>query len=237
MSPSDLTQPCSLDGVLFDFGKVLSGPPNPAAWARMRELAAFDEESLHREYWAHRHAYDEGKHTGEAYWHLVAEGNGTVFTAEQVAALIAADNDLWTDPNHPMIDWAMRLHRSGMRIGILSNMGDAMEAGVIARFDCLNHFDHCTWSHRLGIAKPEQAIYRHAAEGLGVAPAKILFIDDRPENIEAARAFGMNAIQYGDHAEFLQEMEARGFGSLLQPEGAEPPIRENNAPSFPFQDI
>ncbi|MEO6802736.1 MAG: HAD family phosphatase [Granulicella sp.] len=216
--PSDLIQPRSLEGVLFDFGRVLSGPPNPAAWAHMRELTAFEEEALHRGYWAHRHAYDEGKHTGEEYWHLVAADNGTVFTAEQVTALLAADNALWTDPNLPMIDWALRLHRSGIRIGILSNMGDAMKEGVLASFDWINEFDHHTWSHMLGIAKPAEAIYRHAAEGLGVAPGKILFIDDRPENIEAARAFGMHAIQYGDHAEFLREMEAQGFGSLLQPE-------------------
>jgi putative hydrolase of the HAD superfamily len=220
MPPAELIQPCALEAVLFDFGRVLSGPPNPAAWAHMRELTSFDEESLHREYWAHRHAYDQGTHTGEAYWHLVAAGNGTVFTADQVAALIAADNALWTDPNLPMIDWALRLQRSHIRTGILSNMGDAMKDGVLAKFGWLNDFDHCTWSHTLGIAKPDEAIYRHAAEGLGVAPAKILFIDDRPENIEAALAFGMQAIQYNDHAEFLREMEARGFGGLLQPESS-----------------
>jgi putative hydrolase of the HAD superfamily len=208
-----------IEAVLFDFGMVLCGPPNPAVWSQMRAITGFEEEGLSREYWAHRHPYDRGTHTGESYWQLVAAGNGKVFSAEQVAELLAADIALWTDANLPMITWARRLQRAGVRTGILSNMGDAMEAGVLAKFDWLNDFDHCTWSHSLQLAKPEAAIYSHAAEGLGVDPAKILFIDDRLDNIEAAHEFGMQTIQYRDHVQFVEEMEARGFGNLLEPEG------------------
>jgi putative hydrolase of the HAD superfamily len=46
---------------------------------------------------------------------------------------------------------------------------------------------------------------------------QILFIDDKQENIEAAREAGMQAIQYRDHASFEQEMEERGLGYLLAP--------------------
>ncbi len=214
---SDLKITTPIEAVLFDYGLVLSGPPNAAAWARLRDVTGLDEESLHREYWAHRHAYDRGTHTAEAYWQLVAAGNGRTFTPDQVASLTAADLDLWTDLNLPMVEWARALQHAGIRTGILSNIGDAMAAGVLQKFDWLRAFDHCTWSHALQLAKPELAIYRHAAEGLATDPDKILFIDDRVENIEAAREVGMQAIQYVDHAQFADEMYARGFGQLLQP--------------------
>ena len=93
-----------------------------------------------------------------------------------------------------------------------------METGILARFDWLTAFHHHTFSHRLRIAKPDLAIYRHAAEGLGEDPSHILFIDDREENILAARQAGMIAIQYQGHMEFTAAMRAAGLQSLLHPQ-------------------
>jgi len=116
-----------------------------------------------------------------------------------------------------MVEWARRLQAAGIRTGILSNIGDAMTDGLLRKFDWLAGFNHHIWSYRLRLAKPEAAIYAAAADGLQTPPAQILFVDDKPENIEAARAFGMQAIQYTDHSLFLQEMEARSLTYLLDP--------------------
>jgi putative hydrolase of the HAD superfamily len=205
--------------VLFDYGMVLSGPPDPAAWARMRSVTNLSEDILHREYWAYRHAYDRGDLTAVAYWNKAAAGAGIVLTPTQLSNLVEADTDFWSTLNLPMLDWAQRLQRSGIRTGILSNMPDAMEAGLRARHQWIEAFDHNTWSHSLNLAKPEPAIYLHAAEGLRTPPANILFIDDRPENIEAALAIGMQAIHYTTHAAFINEMHSRNFDHLLQLQG------------------
>jgi putative hydrolase of the HAD superfamily len=98
-------------------------------------------------------------------------------------------------------------------------MPDAMEAGLRARHSWIDTFDHNTWSHALNLAKPEPAIYLHAAEGLHTPPANILFLDDRTENIEAALAVGMQAILYTTQKAFEQEMHTRSLDSLLQLEG------------------
>jgi putative hydrolase of the HAD superfamily len=208
-----------IKAVLFDYGMVLSGPPDPAAWARMRTVANLSEDLLQREYWAHRRAYDRGDLTAETYWHKAAAGAGIVLTPAQLTDLIAADTDLWSQLNPPMLGWAQRLQRAGVRTGILSNMPNAVEAGLRARHLWIESFDHHTWSHTLNLLKPEPAIYLHAAEGLHTPPPNILFIDDRPENIEAALAIGMQAILYTTHTAFEHEMHARGLDSLLQLEG------------------
>ncbi|HEX7157984.1 MAG TPA: HAD family phosphatase [Edaphobacter sp.] len=208
-----------IQAVLFDYGMVLSGPPDPAAWERMRSIAGLSEEAFHQAYWVYRHDYDRDTFNARTYWPKVAANAGTSFTREQIDALIAADIDLWTDINPPMLVWAQSLQRAGMRTGILSNIGDAMTAGLLAKFDWLGAFDHCTWSYALKLAKPEEAIYRATAESLKTPAETILFIDDKPENIEAARAVGMQAIQYhySHHAAFEQEMQTRGLGYLLSP--------------------
>jgi putative hydrolase of the HAD superfamily len=209
-----------VQAILFDYGMVLSAPPDPAAWQRMLAITGLSDDLLHREYWANRHAYDRGDLKGHAFWYKIAEGAQIVLTPDQLAALVDADTDLWGQLNPPMIDWVQRLQRAGIRTGILSNMPDAMETGLRARHSWIEAFDHHTWSHALNLAKPEPEIYRHAAEGLATPPENILFIDDRAENIAAAISSGMQAIQYTDHPTFEHEMQARGLAHLLQLQGS-----------------
>jgi putative hydrolase of the HAD superfamily len=208
-----------IQAVLFDYGMVLSGPPDPAAWARIRTITGLSENLLHREYWAHRHAYDRGDLNAISYWNTAASGAGIVLTPTQLAGLIAADTDFWSTLNPPMLAWVERLQRAGIRTGILSNMPDAMEVGLRTRHHWIEAFDHHTWSHSLNLAKPEPAIYLHAVEGLQTPAENILFIDDRAENIAAALAVGMQAIQYTSHDAFEQEMHLRSLDHLLQLDG------------------
>jgi putative hydrolase of the HAD superfamily len=209
--------PTSVHAVLFDYGLVLSGPPDPAAKQRMKTLLAAQDDPFRTAYWRSRHAYDLGDLNSDAYWHTVATDLGRTLTPEQLTSLKSADVDLWTQPNVAMIDWAAELQRAGILTGILSNIGDAMEQGVMARFPWMAAFNHHTFSHRLRIAKPDLEIYHHAAKGLGVPPTQILFIDDRAENIAAAETVGMHAIQYTDHPSFIAAMQQQGLEHLLSP--------------------
>jgi putative hydrolase of the HAD superfamily len=115
-----------------------------------------------------------------------------------------------------MLAWARSLQQARIPTGILSNMPGPMETGLRSRYPWIDEFTHNTWSHAVNLAKPEPAIYLHAAEGLRTAPENILFLDDRTENIEAALAIGMQAIHYTTHAAFVNEMHARNLDHLLQ---------------------
>src|SRR4051794_26030245 len=144
---TSLPAPENIDTVLFDYGMVLSGPPDPKAWAAIRSITSLEEEPLHSAYWALRHDYDRGALTGKAYWQGVGRLAGVPISDSQIGKLIDADVEMWTAPNQPMIDWASRLQHAGIRTGILSNIGDAMAQGLIARLPWLTGFTHCTWSH------------------------------------------------------------------------------------------
>ncbi len=205
-----------IEAVLFDYGQVLSQGPNAAAWERLRNTVGGTPEAFHDAYWKPRHGYDRGDLNGTSYWHIVARAVGHPgLTEAQLDALYQDDVALWTDLNEPMVAWAKSLHQRGIRTGILSNIGDRMEAGIRKTFDWIGAFHHCTWSHRLTLAKPELEIYQHAAKGLETPPAHILFIDDREENITAARAVGMEAIRYTTHSAFVEDMRRAGLEWLL----------------------
>ena len=184
--------------VLFDYGMVLSGEPDSAAWARLMTITGLSEVLLHREYWAHRHAYDRGDLNSTSFWHTVATGAGIIITPTQLAQLIAADTDLWSTLNPPMLAWVDQLQRAGIRTGILSNMPDAME----------------DWPSRPPlmdrILRPPHLVPRHQSRqartrDLSSTPPRASRHPSRKhplprrqgsENIAAALAAGMQAIQY-----------------------------------------
>jgi putative hydrolase of the HAD superfamily len=199
--------------VLFDYGQVLSTPPDVAAWARMLTITGLTGDKLHKAYWALRHDYDRGTLNGPDYWHEVAKHSDASFGHTQVEALLTADVDLWAQPNRPMIAWAAQLQRAGVRTAILSNIGDAMAVGLSARLPWLQSFERCIWSYALRMAKPEPQIFRATVEMLHLDADGILFIDDKQENVAAAQSVGMQAIQYSDHAKFERSIKDSGFGS------------------------
>jgi putative hydrolase of the HAD superfamily len=209
-----------ISAVLFDYGLVLSGPPDPVARRRMETILNAPHADLHAAYWGHRDDYDLGVLSGVSFWRTVGAELAHPPTDEELVQLLQADVDLWTQPNQPMIDWATALQSAHISTGILSNMGDAMEAGILARFPWVAGFAHCTFSHRLGIVKPDERIYRHAIASVGEPPEATLFIDDRIENVEAARAAGLHAIQYSSHDDFLRAFHRANFTGLPLPADA-----------------
>ena len=90
-------------------------------------------------------------------------------------------------------------------------MGAELLKYMRQEFGWLGRFDHHTWSCELGIAKPDPAIYMHTCEKLGVAPPEALFLDDKPENIRAAEAVGLQAILFTDVDGLREELGRRGL--------------------------
>src|ERR1700761_879217 len=100
--PSSDSAPHSISAVLFDYGLVLSGPEDPAAWKRMRDFFRADDAAFHAAYWGPRLDYDRGTLTGEGFWRQLAKGFGTQLDAAQLHELMADDIALWGQPNQPM---------------------------------------------------------------------------------------------------------------------------------------
>jgi len=99
--------------------------------------------------------------------------------------------------------------RPGLPRGILSNI-DPLNWGVASSLSLVqDHFrpEHCVLSWREKRRKPEQAIYLLTAERLRIEPRAGLYIDDRQENVEAARLAGFFAEQYNCLEQPVEELE------------------------------
>ncbi len=205
----------ALRAVVFDYGMVLSGPQEPTAYAALLRITGLPKERFESLYWADRPAYDEGKLTGIAYWRKFLREAELPPDEEKVEELNQWDARMWTTENPAMLAWQLELKQRGLLTGILSNIGDAVTASVELKLDWIHRFDALVWSYRLGIAKPDPAIYRHILSKLGTQADETLFLDDKPVNVEAARAVGMRAIEFSTVARLRADLIALGLEAEL----------------------
>ena len=204
-----------LRAVIFDYGMVLTGLPDSAAHDALLSITGLPLERFESLYWADRHAYDEGKLTGMAFWQKFIRQAGLKLPSSAVEELSLWDARMWTTQNPAMLAWQEQLKQSSLLTGILSNMGDNVLANIEREFSWIHRFDALVWSFQLHLAKPDPAIYRYALHELGVQPAQTLFLDDRIENIDAARALGIQAIQFSTVERLRSDLIAQGFDAEL----------------------
>lgn len=205
----------ALRAVIFDYGMVLTAPPDPEAHAHLVRITGLPAEKLDRFYWADRHAFDEGELNGSTYWQAVARQAGLLLSPAAIEELIHWDARLWMKLNPPMFGWADALRARGVRTAILSNMGDTVLRAMEREFDWLARFDVLVWSYQLRMAKPDPAIYRYTLGKLGTAPAETLFVDDRPENVRAAAELGLHALLFTTAGQLRCDLIAAGLDQQL----------------------
>jgi putative hydrolase of the HAD superfamily len=194
---------------------VLTGPQEPGTYATLLRLTGLDRDRFERLYWADRHAYDEGKLTGLAFWQKLLREAGLVEEDGLAEELNLWDARMWTTQNPAMLAWQLALKQHGIKTAILSNMGDNVLANIERTFDWLARFDVLVWSYQLCMAKPDPAIYLHTLHELGVEPAEALFIDDKLVNIEAARALGMRGLVFSTVDHLRADLIAEGLDREL----------------------
>jgi len=206
----------ALRAVVFDYGMVLTGPRDEEALAALHRLTSMSPERFEDHYWVNRHAYDEGKLTGLAFWERFVREAGVVGgSADLIEELNHWDARMWTTENREMLAWQLRLKERGIRTAILSNMGDNVLANMQRTFDWLPRFDVLVWSYQLRMAKPEPAIYLHVLKELDVRPEEALFLDDKLVNVEAARALGMRALEFSTVEKLRRDLVAAGLDAEL----------------------
>ena len=205
----------ALRAVVFDYGMVLTGPPDPAAHAAMVRITGLSPQRLDALYWADRHAYDLGSLTGEAFWQKLVRDAGLNLSQSAIEELTNWDVRMWMTENSAMLNWQLALKQSGLLTAIVSNMGDTVHEAMARELPWLTRFDALVWSYQLRIAKPDGAIYRYVLEKLGTEPAETLFIDDRPDNIVAAIAAGMQGDVFSNVAKLREDLISMGLSKGL----------------------
>lgn len=98
--------------------------------------------------------------------------------------------------------------RPRVRTGILSNSGDGARREEQARYGFGQLVDVIIYSHEAGVAKPDPRAFLLLCDELGVRPDELVFLDDVPGHIDAARALGIHGIVHVSTPESIAAIES-----------------------------
>jgi 2-haloacid dehalogenase len=118
------------------------------------------------------------------------------FCALAPRAPLAAVRQHWLDILAPRADMMQLARQVATQHGVylLSNIGDLHWEHLVARYG-IDRIGHGALpSFQAGVMKPDTALYAQAEHKFGLNPAATVFVDDRAQNIEAARARGWHGI-------------------------------------------
>jgi putative hydrolase of the HAD superfamily len=151
--------------------------------------------------------YESGRITAKAFSRAVCTLVGLEITHDAFAAA-------WADifwPNEPIARVVADLKRRGYTLVLGSNTNDLHAAQFRRQFaETLTHFDRLVLSYEIGHIKPHAAFYHACAEAAGAPPAECVFIDDLPENVDGARAAGLEGIVFRDVPGLLDALSKLG---------------------------
>ena len=190
-------------GLIIDWGGVMTSPiaDTVRAWldsdgidhdsyaAVMRPwvLAAYDPAEDGNPI----HALERGECTSGEFERLLASmlvrrDGGQVLAEGLLTRMFAAS--LLSEPMYAAVH---AVRAAGLRTCLLSNSwgSDAYPRDV---FEDLYHA--VVISAEVGMRKPEERIFRHAADLLGLVPSECVFIDDMEANVRVAEATGMYGV-------------------------------------------
>ena len=101
--------------------------------------------------------------------------------------------------------------RSAAALGLVSNATTRL-ADDLSRLGISGAFDFIVNSSTVGCAKPSTCFYEHALRRSGCTREEVFFVDDRPENVAGAVAFGFHGHLYRDAKSLEQALRHAGVG-------------------------
>jgi putative hydrolase of the HAD superfamily len=175
--------------VVFDLGEVLV--PSGGVIPRLAAELGITVEEFAPAYWSGRADFDLGGSPDE-YWTGVLAALGRASEPELLGWLSEVDSVKWSTLPQVSADLLAHLQGRRERLGVLSNAPGPLAAAVRAA-PWSAGIEHLVFSAEVAFAKPDPEIYARADATYGTEPADVVFFDDKPENVEAARVHGWDA--------------------------------------------
>lgn len=122
---------------------------------------------------------------------------------------VSAWNDILREKTE-VVRIIQQLHRH-YTLTALTNTNILHLEHMKTQFPALSVFDDWVASCEVGLRKPDPQIYRLAMGRVGVQPDAAVYVDDRPELVEAGRAAGMTAIRFESHRQLEDQLRSLGF--------------------------
>jgi 5-amino-6-(5-phospho-D-ribitylamino)uracil phosphatase len=201
-----------ITNVVFDFGGVIAPADLGKVLDRFRALGFSNIENylnLVRQQ-GFFGDFESGLIDKEEFRRRVSEEVGHEVTMEECRDAYVAFFDVIPEQNLALL---RRLRAEGYRLSLLSNTNPFVTDWSLSKaFDGHGHsldeyLDSLYLSFEYKVMKPEEKIFRIMLEGEGVAPENVLYVDDGPKNVEAARKIGIESVLAVEGEDWTKDVE------------------------------
>lgn len=197
-----------VDAVLFDLGNVLVrwDPYLPYEGRFPRE----DVDRFFREadFMALNHAQDAGEPWSSVRGRLAQRRPDLV----PMLDVYLADHRESVPGEVPGADATVRgLRAAGVRVYGLTNWGAENWHVAAEQAPVIELLEGVVVSGQEKVAKPEPAAFARAVSRFGLDPARTLFTDDSPRNVDAAGALGFHVHLFDGHVGLVRHLRSLGI--------------------------
>ena len=177
-------------GIIFDLGDVLfTWSPNTSTIIPARMLKSILSSSIWRQ-------YECGFLNQNTCYHHIAQ-HFTISASEIAEAFSQARDSL--QPNPTLVSFIRDLKEQSqgtIKTFAMSNVSREDYAILSTKMTDWSIFDQVFTSGHVGKRKPDLEFYRHVLQKINMAPEETLFLDDKVENVLAARSLGITGIVF-----------------------------------------
>ena len=212
------TDTMAIEAVFFDFGGVLSYGFDGVNHSAIETEFGLEPKSLRMMIYrdSRYNDYQIGACTLEEWVESIREAL-IAGVGDRADAILTAFQNAPRSLNFDTIRLVKRIREAGYRTAIISNT----VPGMLTRMRELDEpnpperrllplFDAIIGSGDVGMAKPDAAIFHHAAQILGVALDRSIFTDDYQKHVDAAKALGMHAFHFTTCEHFVEDLRSVG---------------------------
>lgn len=119
-------------------------------------------------------------------------------------------------PIAAMLALVQHQRQQGRAVYVLSNMPRYVALELQHRHAFLREFTGALYSYEVRLSKPDTGIYAALLERYGLTAADCVFIDDKPENLAAARQCGLATLHMSAPTEAAAQSVAQQLDALLE---------------------
>jgi len=192
----------SIRNIVFDLGNVIVDLDYSAGFDAFGVDTGKFESIYHTDFF---HEFERGKVTEEEFFVFFCSHSN--FRSEDIEALKAVMHRCF--PLRPRVWELLQSLRKRYRIFLLSNTNILDFSSLEGHYrDIRDPFEKVYLSYEQGRRKPDEEVYAHAEELFGILGEETLFLDDRPENTEAAAQRGWRTVQVRNEEHIFESLEA-----------------------------
>lgn len=194
--------------LIFDLGKVIIPFDFNRGYALIAPLAGCEPSAVPERLRPYDlvHRFESGQIEPQPFVEEISKIVGFSCSYDQFS-------EIWSSiflPDTLLPDSLLEALHQRYRLVLLSNTNAIHFPMVLRAYPILRHFDQYVLSYEVGAMKPSPKIYAAAVEAARCQPEECFFTDDILAYVDAAKEYGIDAVQFESADQIERELRKRG---------------------------